>query len=322
MKNLVFSLCFAFALSPAFVASQRVVEQRQGMDQLPPVLRQALRKGSIAKFSGTRIVEVMEGANRERYTEYVLRDGSKSRTWFPSGSPYAGQVIVEAADERRHYYPGRNEIHVGPARREEALVRLVGLGKRRGIKFAVKDGGNVAGRPTVLVSISEESGNALQKLWIDRDQVVILKRELFDAVGNRVGFFEFTEVDYRPKFSGSDFELERKGARVVTPRDELMRMAKVMNLATVALPESEGYRLEWVRRLPGGRVPILQQSYTKLGVTLSLFQAGAEVNLPMLRKVPNGIESLTWNRGGETFALIGNVSGDEIRRLARLLGYR
>lgn len=322
MKYLVVSLCFASALSPAFVAGQRALEQRQGMDQLPPVLRQALRKASMAKFSGTRIVEVMDGPNRERYTEYVLRDGTNTRTWFPSGSPYAGQVIVETPNERRHYYPGRNEIHVGPARREEALVRLVGLGKRRGIKFAVKDGGNVAGRPTVLVSISEESGNALQKLWIDRDQVVILKRELFDAVGNRVGFFEFTEVDYRPKFTASDFELERRGARVITPRDELARVAKSMNITPVSLSESEGYRLEWVRRLPGGRVPILQQSYTRVGVTLSLFQAGAEVNLPMLRRVPKGVESVTWSRGGETFALIGNVSGDEIRRLARLLGYR
>lgn len=322
MKNLVYSLCFALSLSPTFVAGQRVGEQRQGMDQLPPVLRQALRKASVAKFSGTRVVEVMDGPNRERYTEYVLRDGTNTRTWFPSGSPYAGQVIVETPNERRHYYPGRNEIHVGPARREEALIRLIGLSKKRGVKFSVKEGGLVAGQPTVLVSISEENGNALQKLWIDRGQVVILKRELFDAVGTRVGFFEFTEVDYRPKFSGSDFELDRKGARVITPRDELARVAKAMNVSAVSLPENEGYRLEWVRRLPGGRVPILHQSYTRVGVTLSLFQAGAEVNLPMLRRVPKGVESVTWTRGGETFALIGNVTNDEIRRLARLLGYR
>ena len=315
-------LVAVIAVSVPLGATQRAAEQRVGVEQLPPVLRQALRKVSNARYSGTRIVEVMEGANRERYTEYVLRDGTRSRTWFPSASPYAGQVIVESPKERRHYYPGRNEIYVGPPRREEALARLIGLGRRTGIKFSVKDGGAIAGRPTLMVGIAEANGNPIQKLWIDRDQLVILKRELFDAVGTRVGAFEFSEIEYRPNVSNADFELERKGAKIVTPVDELMRLARAVKMTPVRIPDGEGYRLEWVRRLPGGRAPVIQQAYARDGVTLSLFQAGADITLPMMKRIPKGVESFTWSQDGNTFAMIGNVSPDELRRLARLLGYR
>lgn len=317
------TLTFATVLACASLGmAQRTGEARPGVDQLPPILRQAIRKMSSVRFSGTRTVEVLEGANRERHIEYILRDGSRTRTWFPSGSPYAGQVIVETLQERRHYYPGRNEILVTPPRREEAVSRLMNLGRRSGIRVTVKDGSPVAGRATVQVSLIEGSGNPIQHLWIDRQQAVILKRELYDAVGTRVGSFEFTEIDFRPRFSDGDFELERRGAKVVTPVDQLQRLAKDLGIAPVRIPDAEGYRMEWVRRLPGGRVPVIQQVYSKGEVNLSFFQAGSEVNLPMLRRTQRGFESFSWTQQGNTYALMGNVGADELRRLARLLGYR
>ncbi len=319
--NRILTFSILLAVAPLAVA-QRTGESRPGVDQIPPILRQAIRKMSSVRFSGTRTVEVLEGSNRERHVEYVLRDGPRTRTWFPSASPYAGQVIVETPRERRHYYPGRNEIYVTPPRREEAVARLMRLGRRSGIRVTVKDGPAIAERPTVQVSLLEGSGNPIQHLWIDREQAVILKRELFDAVGTRVGFFEFTDIDYRPRINPGDFELDRKGAKVVTPVDQLARLAKQGGLNAVRLPDSEGYRLEWVRRLPGGRVTVIQQAYSKGDVSLSFFHAGAEVNLPMLRRTQKGFESFSWTQQGNTYALLGNVGADELRRLARLLGYR
>ncbi len=291
-------------------------------EQMPPVLRQALRKASAAKFSGTRTVEVMEGARRERYVEYVLRDGQRSRTWFPSGSSFAGQVIVETPRERRHYYPGKNEIYVGPPRREEAMARLVNLARSTGVRFKTQDGGKVAERPTVEITISEGQGNPLQRIWIDREHGVILKRELFDRVGTRVGFFEFSEISFAPRIVPSDFQLERRGATIITPKDELRRLVRESKMSLIHLPDSEGYRLDWVRRLPANRVPVLQQVYTKGEFSVSLFQAAAEINLPMANRTPEGFQAFSWNHQGQAFALIGNVSGDELRRLARLLNQR
>lgn len=311
-----------FALSLLVASLIPLGAAQRNPDQLPPLLRQALRKATTMKFSGTRTVEVMEGARRERYTEYVLRDGQRSRTWFPSGSQFAGQVIVETPRERRHYYPGKNEIFVGPPRREEAMARLLNLVRKNSIRFETRDGGLVAGRKTVEIAISEGHGNPLQRLWIDRDQGVMLKRELYDGVGTRVGSFEFTEIDFDPRFSASDFQLERRGAKIVTPKDELARLVREHKMSLVHLPEDQGYRLDWVRRLPGNRAAVLQQVYSKGTVSVSLFQAAAEVNLPMASRTPEGFQAFTWNHQGQSFALIGNVTADELRRLARLLNQR
>lgn len=310
------------ALAAPWGAAQRAPQQQGTADQMPPILRQALRKMASVRYSGTRNVAAFEGASREQHIEYVLRDGAKSRTWFPAGSPYAGQVIVETAQERRHYYPGKDEIHVRPAQREEAMARLMSLGRRSGIRIDVKDGASIAGRRTALVSIAEGAGNPMQRLWIDREHAVILKRELFDAVGTRVGYFEFTEIDFTPNLNEGDFELDRKGSKIVTPVDELLRLSREMKMTAARLPDGEGYRLNWARTLTGGRVPILQQMYSKPGVNVSLFQANADMTLPTARRAQRGMESLSWTRNGNTFALMGNVTAEELRRLARLLGYR
>lgn len=315
MKKLFVASILLTSLAPVSLA-QRAPEQ------LPPALRQALRKATTAKFSGTRTVEVMEGARRERYIEYVLRDGQRSRTWFPASSAFAGQVIVETPRERRHFYPGKNEIYVGPPRREEAMARLFNLARTAGVRFQTRDGGKVAERNAIEITISEGQGNPLQRIWIDREHGVILKRELFDRVGTRVGFFEFSEISFSPRIAPTDFQLDRRGARIVTPKDELVRLVRENKMTLVHLPEAEGYRLDWVRRLPNNRVAVLQQVYSKGDVNVSLFQAAAEVTLPMANRKPEGFEALTWNHQGQSFALLGNVSGDELRRLARLLNQR
>ncbi len=292
------------------------------LENVPPILRMAILKMPVLRYSGTRSVEIQEGPNRERHIEYVLRDGPRTRTWFPNDSPYAGQVIVEARDDRLHYVPGKNEIHVGPARREEAFQRLLGLLKRNILKFNTSDGGQVAGHATTLVSASD-NGNPVQKLWIDRSTGMVLRRELYDMVGAKVGAYEFSEIDYTPTIAPDAFTMTRKGARTVTSYDEARDLARINGFQVAILPESESYRLETTRVLKNARIPILHQTYGRPGAMISLFQARGTVDLPMLKRPRKGdTESFTWGMGGNTFALIGNVPADELRRLARVLGLK
>lgn len=290
------------------------------MEQVPAPLRLAVRSLPKLKFSGTRNVEVLEGPERVRYQEYVLRDGQRTRIWFPPSSPYAGQVIVETARMRKHFFPGRNEIEIGPPRREEAFGRLLNLLKQGNVRCMSEPGGVVAGQATSLVSIRER-GNVLQKLWIDA-QGMVLRRDLFDLVGARVGHYEFTDINYTPRIEAADFDFARSGAKVVTQAELAKRLAADSGLAAVLIPEEEGYRLESSRMLKGSKLPVLHQIYLKPGASVSLFQARGIVDLPVMRRSGRGLAAVSWTAGGNTYALIGNVAEDEIRRIARLLGMR
>lgn len=290
------------------------------LDQVPPALRLAIRSLPNLKFSGTRNVEVLDGAERVRYQEYVLRDGPRTRIWFPNASPFAGQIIVENARARKHFFPGRNEIEVGPPKREEAFGRLINLLKQGTISCSAEPGGTIAGNPTSLISIRER-GNVLQKLWIDA-QGMVLRRDLFDMVGARVGHYEFTEIDYSPRLEATDFDLARRGAKLVTQADLARKLASDAGLSVVLLPESEEYQLESSRVLKGARIPVLHLVYIRPGASVSLFQARGIVDLPVMRRAARGMAAVSWNAGGNTFALIGNVSDDEVHRLARLIGLR
>ncbi len=325
MKRLLASwgigaLCVGWALAQS--APAELFAQGRKLDKVPPALRLAIRKLPQLRFSGTRVVEQMNGAERLRHVEYVLRNGGKTRVWFPTESPYTGQVIVEDLGHRRHYYPGKNEIHVGPAKREEAFGRLLGMVASGKLRFTGEPGGQIAGRASTLISIREH-GNLIQKLWIDSGNGMVLRRDLFDAVGARIGYYEFTEVDFSPRIEASDFELERRGARIVTPADEAKQFATRMGLQYVALPESEGFELNTVRVMKAARTHVLHMTYSKPPSVVSLFQAKGQVELPMLRRALKGnVRSYSWFAGGNTFALVGNVDEPELRRLAGLLGSR
>ncbi len=289
---------------------------------IPPILRLAVRNLPNLKFSGTRTVEQFQGAERQRHTEYVLRDGARTRVWFPNDSPYAGQVIVENLRQRKHYFPGKNEIHVGPAKREEAFGRLLGMLEGGKVRLSTEPGGQIAGRASTALGI-KENGNLIQKLWIDQANGMILRRDLYDAVGARVGSYEFSEVEFSPRLAMSDFELDRKGAKIVTPEDEARQFAVRLGLLNVTMPDQEGFSLDSVRVLKGARIPILQLSYSKPPNVISLFQAKGRVELPMFKRANKaGVSAYTWFAGGNTFALVGNIGEGELKRLAGLLGTR
>lgn len=286
---------------------------------VPAVLRKAFLKGRNTKYTGTRVVVFRRGKDTTQHTEYVTRDGPRLRIEFPRESDFAGQVIVETKKERRHYFPEKNEIHVLPPRREEAFERIARLvnSPRDRFRFNTGPDETIAGKNAEQVVVSDSSGNVIQRLYIEPSTGLVLKRQLFDAVGTRVGGFEFTEVDLRPRISGDVFRLVRRGARIVTPIQLLEELAKREGFRPLALPASDGVRLEWsgVGNIDGENVLI--QSYAVPDGRLSLFQLKRIVNPERLSKFARGrVKFVYWRRDGRTFVLVGNQSAEELRRLA------
>jgi hypothetical protein len=243
------------------------------------------------------------------------------RIEFPADSPQAGQIVIETPRERLHYFPDANEVHVMPVRLEEVAERLGMLLRQNGRELTITTtpGSDVAALPTVLVSVSDKRGNVIQKMWIHPRTGLLLKRDLFDPIGSKVGSFEFRTVNLNPDVKDDDFKIRRQGVKFLNPRDLLRRFAKEAGLAPMALPERDGVQLESTRVMRVDKGTVLVQTYqTRLG-PLSFFQTKMEINPERFRRLASrdSFKSFAWDQNGVTFALVGNHPEDFLKRLAR-----
>ncbi len=320
---LVCVACVSIAQVPAGPRGFKVGGQKRawgvGLD-LPPALRSALLSLGRTRYSGTRVVTQKQGPNRESHTEFVITDGIRSRVEFPNTSALRGQVIVEDNEHRRHYMPDKNELHILPPRREQAFGRIAQLGKRK-FTFTQTPGGMVAGLNTQLVTVSDPKGNVMQRLWIEPNSGLFVKREIYDRTGALQASFEFTQMNLRPRIDASDFNLQPKGVRIITPQIALNGIIKRERFLDVKFPENGGLQLEAAHIMKIGGQAVLVQNYVGSGHRVSLYQLRASVDPAQLGRLARPeVRTYSWQSSGSSFVLVGDVSDAELRELARRLG--
>jgi outer membrane lipoprotein-sorting protein len=282
----------------------------------------AIYAGDHLRFSGERIVEVRQGADRKVHTELMLQDGLNTRVWFKPDSPLYGQVIVETSKERRHYYPRRHVIEVLPPKREEAFLRLRQWVQHPGrtIRLSVGKGDIVAGRQTDLGIVSDAKGNIRQRLWMDSQTGLVLKRELLDNVGDRRDYFEYTSINYSPVIEPDDFRINVRGAQIVTLFDKVRILSNQHQMLNVVLPSSTGFTLDNVNMISPQNVQVMHQVYVGPRGILAFYQVQGVVDLQAFRPTNNrGVQLFSWNMDGKSFALVGTYPIAEMRELAQVL---
>lgn len=289
-------------------------------EDAPPILKKAFAASFRLKYSGERVVTFRRGPERRKHTEYVIKDGPRIRLEYPEDSFFAGQIVVENRGERYQYFPSSNEIHVGPAFFENSFDRLRLLLKKTGEeKVKVEVGGNetVAGVRTTAVAFKEPKGNVIQRIWIDERTGMLLKREMYDPVGSVVGSFEFTKVNFSPVIQPEDFKIVRQGAKVITAEDTAMKLVRENGLIPAFLRD-RGFKLFSSRvmgRTSASKVLIL--TYQTKNAPLSLVQVAGSFNEENLKSLAGRMFKIhIWTLQGRTFALIGDKSEDDLKRLA------
>jgi len=274
----------------------------------------------MIRYSGLRAVEVRIGGDRRRYQEFVTRDGYKTRIEYPSGSEFAGQIIVENRKERKHYYPDTNEIKVEPARLDDAWDGIAHM-LRGGYSVRVESGPTIAQIRTQAATFRDRQGNVSQTLWIDPNTGMILRRDLFDAVGNRIGHYEFSRVNFRPVISPADFEIQRRGAKVKNVEQELNRIARQLGFALYRIPAGRGYELQAARTLGVGNRQILAQFYLGAEGKVSLFQARFPLQADRIERMQAGrLQSYGWRAEGFSLLLVGDLPEEKLARIAQSVG--
>jgi len=286
--------------------------------ELSPILRRMVESSGRLKYTGARTVEFRLNGERSRNVEFITVDGKNLRVEFAEGSPSFGKIIVENPRGRFQFDPSKNEIEQVPPQRDELVGRLRGLimGPRK-TKILEAPGGAIAGRSTTAVTFSDPRGNPVQKIWIDTETGLPLKRDVFDPSGSRVGSYEFTRINYRPNIRPEDFEIRRRGAKVVAPSDRAKKASVTLGFESWGL----GGAAELVNaRAIGEKQDTLMLAYRVNGTRVSLFQTRGDVNAGRLRKFGGDrLTSYRWSAHGSTFVLVGSLPEDQLKRLAGTL---
>lgn len=300
------------------IASVAMVPLAQAQeDKIPAILEKAMNASKKLRYSGTRRVQMKFGPDTVQHTEHVMKDGMKTRIWFPDEGSFRGQIIVETERERRHFFPDRNQIEILPPRREESFGRFLKLG--RGLKmqatYKVDTGEEIAGIDTKKVEISGEKG-LFMRMWIDPKSGLVLKRVMYGRDGSAQATSEFSKVDLRPQFRKSDFELNIGGAKIITPRDRLADLVSRGGFQSIGLSPKDPFQLESVRIQRFENVPMLVQVYVSKNGRVSLFQVKATIDPSRLKRFGRGeLQSYSWQKGGASFVLLSELPESELKSI-------
>jgi outer membrane lipoprotein-sorting protein len=296
----------------------------QGDQDLPPLIKQMLEASKRLRYSGERRIEVRFGPDMVKHTEFILKDGHRTRIWFPDEGTFRGQIIVENETARKHYFPDRNQIDVMPPRREEFSQRFLRFNKpgKPKVEFVIESGGQIAGVSTKKVNMVGPNSTVFMSMWIDPQTGLVLKRVLFNKRNQPEATAEFVKVNYRPTINRGDFELKIDGAKVITPHDRLAEMLQKGDFQNVSLPPKGPFKLESARILRIDGVPALVQVYVKKDGRVSLYQTKAAIDPGKLRRFARDekLGVYTWQRSGVSFALVGDLSDNLLRDIAQRLG--
>lgn len=292
----------------------------QGKQDMPSELKEAFAKAKTLRFSGTRSVTFIRAGRVETHNEYVTKDGPNMRIEFATGSPFAGQIIVETSNERKHYFPDKNEIHEYPSFGKKQFEGFRGnFRSPRGgpPKFDSSVGGIVAGLRCTKYQLSDSKGNPIVQIFLEPKTGMITKRVIFDPTGNVAGSFEFVSLTLDPKIQPGAFKIFRKGAAIVRPIDELRKNSGTLGVPVYVLAKNSGYRLEgsYVREIKGSKV--LVQMYGKEDSRVTMFITKSQLEPADLKRFNRGeLASYVRSLNGLTIVLMGDQTEDQLRTLS------
>lgn len=287
---------------------------------LPPILRKVLKAQRNLKFQGRRVVTIRREGIPSSFEDLVWQDGRSTRVEFPPGSTRSGQIIVDTKGQRMHYFPADHEIEVSKSRGSGLPGGNMGaFSKRPEAQFVLGGTDLVAGIPCQVVDGEGPLGGKL-RLWIDPQSGMLLRRENYDRKGALVAGFEFKQIEIGVDIPPPTFSLEVPSAKIVTSAQRLERIARQHGFDPMNLPEPSPFNLDGGRFMKAAGKEAFVQMYSGPGGRFSLFRVKGQVDPTELQRKAKGLRSLTWERNGQTFALVGDVDESTLRTVAQQFG--
>ncbi|MCA0362135.1 MAG: hypothetical protein LCH41_13910 [Armatimonadetes bacterium] len=267
-------------------------------------------------YAGVRSVTMRMPEGRTRsFEERILRKGLRWVITYPDNSPYAGQAVYELEGKSYNYNAAKNEVRVAPSRFADAVTETI-RPPRGGGSLIAKAGTTVASRSTWVIEAKDREGVVRQRIWVDRNEALILKREVLDSKGNVFAGFQFTSIRFNASIPKGAFDLPR-GAKIITLDAELRQLAKEAGITPAILDPKTGYTLAGVSKMEVKGVTILRQFYVSETGRVSLMQTKKAPESMNPGTQSRRFRVYTWESGGQAYALIGEMDQKELEKLAK-----
>jgi sigma-E factor negative regulatory protein RseB len=279
-------------------------------------------------INGRTIVRVLHGAGDRRRQEFVAPPRMK------------GDLIVDNGMTLWHFSPRTQKVELSPTRQwaERVPDRLRLLTRNYRMKLLGSE--KVAGRPAYVVDLQSTHPNRpSQRLWLDQTHAVPLRIERRGVGGILLERSEFSEIAFPEAVDSSQFQLALPHNAAVTTSVKVLASGR--KLADLREPLPFPARLP--DYLPGGFEALDVHLFESKGVkslhcrlsdgltTLSLFMTdkahhpdladARAVDLAPNRKAhvleQSGRRMLCWSGDRTGYAMIGELSADELLKVAR-----
>lgn len=161
----------------------------------------------LAVFAYVALLSLASFLRTHRTTDAILKEAlvSESRVAFSgmmdtaltSGSNhYKTQAQIWQSGGVKYIHKGKKTFSVPPVSRDEAEKICKRILRNYTVRLE-QQSGKIAGRDTyVLVIKPKYAGNASKKLWVDRENYFILKKEDTDAAGNVIAESTYTSIAF------------------------------------------------------------------------------------------------------------------------------
>jgi outer membrane lipoprotein-sorting protein len=320
-------------------AGQARAEGESPAWRLPPEPVESSYRGRKVVIDFSRLTPQVTSITVQR------EPGGKERREFPSSHG----VVITNGSVVWQYLPAERVVVRRPVRRGEGtdVLRPEQLRQAEGSyqvrSVPVEEA--IAGRPSFLVEFAprQPGTRPLRRVWVDVETGLVLRTEIYSSENRLSWLSAFEQIEYRSTARPDDFQPPPGVPEVPAAEEERCIAPRDAELAS-------GIPVRFPRYLPAGFAQTciharrhhdygeVQVLYSDGLSLLSLFESthfrepgggGRELETPVgVGQLPGRwydlglVTALAWGRPGAYFALLGELSRDELLKVGASIGAR
>jgi peptidoglycan/xylan/chitin deacetylase (PgdA/CDA1 family)/outer membrane lipoprotein-sorting protein len=329
----VFSLLTSIVPSPGWAQSP----PQGGAETALSWLRSGATAPRRVSYEGTKSITIWGAQVQASQVHIYHAAPDQTRLEYLAAGNQPGRIVVIKGRTMMEYVPARNQVveRLAPEADEERLTRgvLPQILTNYNVNFAGTEA--VAGRETRVINVqSKFPGRPSLRVWVDRDRRLILRFERYKADGTLQETAAFLNVQYDAAFAPDLFTVP------APPGTQVQQQRPPGRVSVAEIAQRVGFTPQVPSYLPSGfaergsRVVNVQGQPTATFVysdglsTITLFESrgphgppprGRPVRIGSIQGTiaPRGLATLLhWNVGAISYTLIGELSPDELVKVA------
>ena len=306
------------------------------------LLKRAVSADDHVSFSGTITSLVYGQATTATVVRIEHRAPNQWRLWYVAPADAYGRLVVSNESVQYQYEPKTGKVFsndwISPLAAIPDVARI-----RRNYSVLVADVATVAGRSARrLALVSNYTHMLAQRLWIDSETNLVLRREIYHADSTLAAKTEFDNIAFVKDLPPDLFKMSVPAGMSLVPgtdygtsTPDLSAMMNQLTFKAVAPPElADGFAFEKGSVEQRGRVQSAEFVYSDGLRSISLFENPTghfpDFDGPQPKSIEVGTiagryQTLTgqtlvsWNAEGLNFTLVGDITAKELARIASLI---